>query len=224
MPAGVATNSAWLDITHSSPSCTENWATDYLPSFSLDHPPPEYPPCKIWPASPPRNNIFVEDALLCHPLVSPIAVRQGGKEGEKGGWEGACPLFMECGEELLSDENRYVASVAARQGVTVIWEHFESMPHCFAMLFEHLKASERCFRGWAGFINTVTGNSGKESLEALKSKGVKIRAKNLGEESVDVLTLSTFTEEEVRGRMRNRVMGVKSPVPESLVTAEMAKL
>lgn len=234
VPAGVATNSAWLDVTQSSPSWTDNWATDYLPSFDAKHPPPPYPPCKIWPSSPPRNNLYVEDALLCHPLVSPLAAKPGG-------WEGACPLFMESGEELLSDENRHVASVAASQGVTVIWEEFEAMPHCFAMLFPHLRASKRCYEGWANFINAATGsslakigavtesgNKGKSSGagdgKVLKTRGVRIRAKALKEEGVDVLTLSSFTEEEVRARMRAKARGRNQPVPESLVSAEMAKL
>jgi hypothetical protein len=151
----------------------------------------KFPPCKIWPTSPPRKNLYAEDAMLGHPLVSPLAAKS---------WEGSCPLYIETGTELLTDEDRHLATKAASQNVTVVFEEFEAMPHCFAMLLEDLGGARKFFTNWASFISQVTKNPG-----TVTTKGTKIKARSLEEIELDVQGLSTFTDEEVKARMMERV-------------------
>jgi acetyl esterase/lipase len=199
LPAGVATCSAWGDITHSSPSCESNRTYDYLPARSVHPTGMEFPPCSIWPTNPPRKNLYAEDALLCHPLVSPLIAKS---------WEGSCPLYIGTGQELLTDEDKHIAMKAASQGVKVVFEEYAAMPHCFAMVLETLPASKMFFSNWAAFISQVV-----ERPESVETKGTRIVPRTLEELSVDVKGLSTFTEEEVLERMRERVvkMSIKQP-------------
>lgn len=189
LPAGVSLNSAWCDITLSSPSCDQNASYDYLPVPSVQYS-KEPPPCPAWPANPPRSHLYAEDALLTHPLVSPIIAPT---------WAGSPPIFVECGTELLTDENHYLATKASGEGVTVVFEEFTTMPHCFGMVLEHIPASRRMFQGWTDFVSSVVLDP-----ESVTTKGTRIAAKSLAEEKVDLASLSSFTEEEVRERMRER--------------------
>ncbi|KAH6707623.1 acetyl-hydrolase [Leptodontidium sp. MPI-SDFR-AT-0119] len=191
LPAGVATCSPWTDITHSSPSYSTNKKFDYLPSLAEANTSERYPPDSIWPSTPPRKNLYAEDAVLCHPLVSPLAAKS---------WAGSCPLYIETGQELLTDEARHVACKAARQGVKVVYEEFETMPHCFAMVLETLPASRMFFDGWARFINQATMEPGE-----IVGGGRIVRPKSLEERRVDLEMLSGRSDEEVLGRMRERV-------------------
>lgn len=202
LPAGVATCSAWLDITHSMPSCEANAKYDYLPSRSINPSGYEFPSDSVWPASPPRNNLYAEDALLSHPLVSPVATKD---------WTGSCPLFMGTGEELLTDEDKYVSACAAKQGVTVVFEEYETMPHCFAMMLEHLPIARRFFTGWVGFMRDVV-----ENPEVVKTKGTIIQAKSLKEVDVEVANVSIYSEEEIKRWMAERVDRMTGKRPDQL--------
>lgn len=191
LPAGIACNSPWMDVTHSLPSCNTNAKYDYLPPLGWNPKGPKFPPCPIWPADPPRRNIYAEDAVLCHPLVSPIAAEN---------WEGSCPLWIVTGQELLSDEDVFVAMKAARQGVKVVFEEFEAMPHCFAMVVEDLQNSKKCFDLWSSFIKAAV-----EDPESIKTRGCRYNSKTLVATEVDVLAMSSFTDEEVISMMKERV-------------------
>jgi acetyl esterase/lipase len=188
LPAGLALCSPWVDVTHSSPSCESNAAYDYLPPQSARA---QYPACALWPAVPPRTHLYADDALLAHPLVSPLAAAS---------WAGSCPWFVGTGTELLTDEDRCVAARAAGQGVPVVFEEYVAMPHCFAMILKTLPASTRYFAGWAGFIRDVV-----ENPAGVKTKGVLIRPKTLKEEPLEVTTLVPWTHDEVCSRLRERV-------------------
>ncbi|KAG9248742.1 acetyl-hydrolase [Calycina marina] len=198
-PAGIALSSPWCDLTSSSPSCSKNGGYDYLPLMGdgvKEAPQPQ--PCVAWPAKPPRKMFYSEDAMLCHPLVSPLSARS---------WEGSPPIYMGCGTELLADEAKCVAQFAARQGVPVVFEEYQAMPHCFAMILEALPASRLFFTRWSDFIMQVV--EGKNQVE---SKATFIRAKTLVEEKMDVGSLMGFSEEEVRTKMRRSgVMSGKHP-------------
>lgn len=85
LPAGVAVNSAWVDISRSMPSCETNALYDYLPTPSTHPDGMSFPECALWPASPPRKNFFAEDDMLSHPLVSPLAAKN---------WTGSPPIWM----------------------------------------------------------------------------------------------------------------------------------
>lgn len=146
VPAGIATNSPWLDVTHALPSVKTNARYDYLMGIDPERAQPEGPPPdEIWPTSPPRAEIYCNASMLTHPLVSPNAASTKL-------WDGTPPVWMVCGEELLTDN----ATAAARQihaaGGTVHFVGYEGMPHCFCMIFR----TEDCFTRWTRFIVDVT--------------------------------------------------------------------
>jgi acetyl esterase/lipase len=188
LPAGIALNSPWTDITRSMPSCETNATFDYLPTPSTHPDGMEFPRCLIWPASPPRKNFFAEDDMLSHPLVSPLAAKD---------WSGSPPMWICTGEELLTDEDRHVASKAARQGVAVQFEEWEGMPHCFCMILMGTKPSRKCLKSWAEFARMAV-----KAPQALITTGVKIKARTWAEQKLDVETVSKYTDEEIAVRMK----------------------
>jgi acetyl esterase/lipase len=190
LPAGVAVSSPWLDMTHSSPSCTANAAYDYLPAFH-DRRRPDPPPCPAWPASPPRKALYVADELVAHPLVTLLTARS---------WAGAPPVYVCTGWELLADEDRFLAAKLWRDGIRVVFEEYEAMPHCFAMIFPGMAGSKRCFDGWSGFIRGVTAGEGGGE-EKGESKFVMVRARTLEEVPIEVEKLAPYEE----GPMRERI-------------------
>ena len=188
LPAGVATHSPWTDMTRCMPSITENANYDYLPPPITREKAATFPHCEIWPTDPPRGDLYCNTSMLCHPLVSPLAAKD---------WAESCPLWMAYGEEMLADEGKVIAARAAKQGVPVVWEQFEAMPHCFGLLLEGLEASKRCFKDWASFCEAVGG--GKS--EKLETRGTWFAAKTGKEKGVDVDALGIWSEEEVKGKM-----------------------
>ncbi|KAJ9151341.1 Lipase/esterase [Pleurostoma richardsiae] len=189
LPAGVATSSPWVDLTHSSPSWETNGEFDYLPvPKALDI--AKLPPCPAWPATPPRKALYVADALLTHPLVTLSTARS---------WKGAPPVYMCTGWEMLADEDKYMAAKLHRDGVPVVFEEYEAMPHCFALLLEKLPGSRRCLEGWTGFIMQAV-----QDPSGIKSSFRTVKAKTLEEVELDPKELCPFTEEEVRERVFQR--------------------
>ena len=197
LPAGLALCSPWADVTHSSPSCEANAAWDYLPAPSCDL---QHPPCAAWPADPPRRHLYASTALLAHPLVSPLAARS---------WEGACPMYIGTGTELLTDEDKTLAARAACQGVPVVFEEYAGMPHCFAMILNGLPASARYFASWAGFARDVV-----EEPAGVRTRGVRVVPKSLEEEPLEVTGLVAWTFEEARERLRERARMMAQAGPE----------
>ena len=194
LPAGAACNSAWVDITRSMPSCETNAKYDYLPTPSTHPDGMDFPKCPLWPATPPRKNFFAEDDMLCHPLVSPLAVKD---------WSGAPPLWVCTGQELLTDEDKHLAAKAARQGVQVTFEEWEGMPHCFCMILMGTKPSRKCFKSWAEFAKLAV-----KKPQELTTRGVKVSARTWKEEMVEVEEVSKYTDEEVAVRMRHRELRI----------------
>jgi len=194
LPAGLALNSPWTDLTRCMPSLTTNALYDYLPppsTSATDH----FPPCPIWPTTPPRGDIYCDVSALCHPLVSPLAARD---------WAGACPVWMAVGTEMLHDEAAVVAGRMAGQGVVVGWWCFEAMPHCFALMLDHLRASGRCFEEWAAWARGCVEGGGV--VEGRGSRGWFVEAGMGDKREVDVGGLGGEVGvggfEEVLGRMR----------------------
>lgn len=197
LPGGVAPNSAWADMNHCLPSWHRNAHYDYLPCIqNSDLPPPQntptmdYPPCPIWPATPPRVDLYCEGSMLTHPLTSPLAAKPEA-------WKDAPPFFFVYGEEMLGDEGRIVAQRIARQGGRVWFEGFEAMPHVFAPIFEGADVGRRCFEGWAGWMGKVV----EGGRDAAPLGGVWVEAKTLRETSLDVKELIGIGDEEVWGMM-----------------------
>ncbi|MCJ1391462.1 hypothetical protein MMC18_004326 [Xylographa bjoerkii] len=192
LPAGVATLSAYADLTHALPSWINNQKYDYLPPVNplLD---PKFPSCALWPVSPKRASIYCNDTDLCHPLISPVI---------SPSWVGAPPMWLSYGEEMLVDEGKFIAQRAADQGVTVLFEEYEAMPHNFPVLpvLNKLWQSERCYKAWASFCTACMKDKG-----SLSTRAVFLEASSGKEErELRVESLVTLSYDEVKKRMKER--------------------
>ncbi|PSR78656.1 alpha/beta hydrolase fold-domain-containing protein [Coniella lustricola] len=207
LPAGVALSSPWLDMTHSSASCMNNAPFDYLPALQgIDQKP--RPSCPAWPTNPPRRMLYCADAVILHPLVTLLAAKD---------WEGCPPVFISAGWELLADEDKYMAAYLHAQNVPVVWEQYEGMPHCFAMVLNDHLMSKRCFASWAGFIKDVV----EKQPGTLKSSFRIIRAKSLQEIDVDPVKLAPFTEETLWARLKTFAEQSNTPRASGDVAAKL---
>ena len=186
LPAGCAAQAPWLDMTRAMPSMISNAKYDYLPPPITKEKASTFPSCEIWPTDPPRGDLYCDTTMLCHPLVSPLAAKD---------WSGCCPLWISCGEEMLADEIRHVATKTAKQSVQVVFEQWEAMPHCFALIFVGSPMSKRCFKDWTDFYARVIKG------EAVVTKGLWFHAKTQKETEVDVEGLSSFADAEVKEKM-----------------------
>ncbi|KAK6434115.1 hypothetical protein LTR95_009698 [Oleoguttula sp. CCFEE 5521] len=184
LPAGASANSGWFDIARAMPSIATNTKYDYLPPVNHDDTLSRFPADNIWPANPPRGDLFCDLSLLDHPLVSPLLAAD---------WSGSPPLWFVTGEECLTDEDTVVAARAAKQGVKVWWEQYEAMPHCFGMLIPTLANSGRCMRSWGEFCRKVV-----EAPSEVQTKGVWISAKGGVEKEVRVQDVASVEDGEVR--------------------------
>ncbi|KAL8392205.1 hypothetical protein RB595_002410 [Gaeumannomyces hyphopodioides] len=192
LPAGVAVSSPWLDMTLSSPSWRTNAKWDYLPTGRDHMDSPNRPPCAAWPASPPRRSVYVDDGLVLHPLATLLTARD---------WAGAPPIYMCTGWELLADEDKAMAARLAEAGVRVVFEEYEAMPHCFALIFQSLAASDRCFDAWAGFVREVVAGAGPVDRP---STFTAIQARTLNEVPLVPEELRPRSEEEMREELERR--------------------
>ncbi|KAL2828097.1 lipase/esterase [Aspergillus pseudoustus] len=187
LPAGLALLSPTLDLTRSLRAPTPY---DYLaPSSPTHNPVTSSPPCKIWPSTPPRADLFATASMLTHPLVSPLAATPES-------WRGSPPVFISCGEETISAECRIFASVLASQRVGVVWEQYEAMPHCFASLFLQRPVGRMGARSVAEFVKAAV-----EEPEAVRTNGLFVAAGTLERKEVDVAGLGGGVEDAVLKRM-----------------------
>lgn len=186
LPAGLALSSPSLDLTRSMPSTETNALYDYLPPPSIAL--TKSPHCAIWPANPPRAYLYCEGSMFCHPLVSPLSAES---------WAGAPPIFVVSGEEMLADEGKAFVQKTAGQGVTVAWEQYEAMPHCFALLLQGNVAGAMSFDTWADFVRRAVQNPGE-----IVTSAEFITAKTLVRQPVDIGKLIEMSEEVILGRMR----------------------
>jgi len=151
LPAGVAVNSPWCDISRSMPSHFENEKYDYLKAPVAPGQPDEVLSDQIWPTQPPRVQLYCHATMLTHPLVSPLVATAEL-------WQGCPPVFLCCGNEVLEDEITVTARRIHQGGASVVFQGYEGMPHCFALLFMASPAGSECFQSWAGFCTeSVTG-------------------------------------------------------------------
>jgi hypothetical protein len=170
-------------MVQSLPSLKSNLKWDYLPAPNLLAE-KKTPADSIWPASPPRKHIYVDDAYLLHPLASLQLANS---------WEGSPPIYVCTGWECLADEDKYLVSKLTKDGVPVIFEEYEAMPHVFAHILGHTAESKRCFDGWTNFMSAAV-----ENPESLKSSYTLIKAKTCEESEIDFKTMSPFSHEDVR--------------------------
>ncbi|SZF00136.1 unnamed protein product [Blumeria hordei] len=188
LPAGIATSSPWLDVTGS--------ALHIKPIV----PTTTYPPISriSQPALPGQLSRRVPTSILTNPCFSTHLCRLSRPIAGKNA----------TGKELLSDEDTFSAMKLANLGVTVIYEEYESMPHCFGFILPKLPESKKFFTTWARTIKLMV-----ENPEALVPSATLIKAKSLEEVTLDLQTLSTFTEEEIIQKMREKVEKMTLTVP-----------
>ncbi|KIW97546.1 uncharacterized protein Z519_01130 [Cladophialophora bantiana CBS 173.52] len=197
LPAGICPNSAWTDISRSMPSINHNAHLDYLDpptagGISKSDPIPDH----LWPASPPRADIFCNASMLAHPLVSPLAASPEH-------WNGMPPAWLCLGNEGLEDEITVLARRMHQGGGVVDFVGYEGMPHCFAMVFPKTPKSRDCFERQANFCSAVVNGNPPTSSRAV---WVKAFSKPSHVEELDLDQLSTLSDEEVTdaiNRMQN---------------------
>ncbi|RFU80272.1 hypothetical protein TARUN_1948 [Trichoderma arundinaceum] len=194
LPAGVGCVSPWIDITHSSPSWqgTDPHPFDYLPKPRPDLE-AKIPPCEIWPANPPRKNLYVDDDLIAHPLVTLIM---------NGSWEGSPPIWMCTGWELLAYENKALAMKLIADGVPLIFQEYEAMAHCFAFFLPQLPSSRHCLDSWTSFIRRSVENPG-----AIESRATTIKAQTLEEIPLRFDELLEDKLEDIQASVVNKAGG-----------------
>ncbi|KAH7027874.1 alpha/beta hydrolase fold-domain-containing protein [Microdochium trichocladiopsis] len=201
LPGGVAVNSPWLCIVQSMPSWDRNSQWDYLPPARMlesKQPPPDH----AWPATPPRKHLYVDDAYMLHPLVSLQL---------NATWKESPPIYMCTGWECLADEDRYLAAKLKRDGVQVVMEEYEAMPHVFAMLLGHIKEARRCMEGWSQFIVKTT-----EEPEKIESSFTTIKARTLAEVAIEVDKLTPYSDADVQKLAYDCLGKEAPPLPEAL--------
>ncbi|KAF7596454.1 hypothetical protein BBP40_001761 [Aspergillus hancockii] len=194
LPVGVAMSSPWCDITRSMPSVAHNALYDYLapPSQVPEtvYQPPQVPADSIWPCNPPRVDLYSTASASIHPLVSPLAAR-------KELWKDSPPVYMNMGEEGLSDEGLIVARKMDQAGVPVVVEQFEGMPHCFGLIMLKAPAGKRFFEGMSKFCRDVAAGQVKPSHTL-----TYIRYKLRSTREIPLGKAVSLSDEEVDERLR----------------------
>ncbi|OTB09567.1 hypothetical protein M426DRAFT_316121 [Hypoxylon sp. CI-4A] len=188
LPAGLAGISPWVDVAQTMPSLIRNQKWDYLPAPRLldeDHQPPAD---DIWPTTPRRRHVYIDDRYLVHPLACLQLAAS---------WKGAPPVYVSCGWECLEDEDKYLAARLRRDGVTVMFEEYQAMPHVFAGVLSTLPESHRNLQGITRFAKAACD-------DAVQSSWRMIKTKTLEEVAIDPDALSSFTDEEVRELARRK--------------------
>lgn len=195
LPAGAAANSPWLDLTHSLVPHGGNKATkyDYLPEPRQNEGwSGGTKPDQVWPADPPRWSFYAEDHLITHPLVSLIGTRAQD-------WEGCPPIYMCTGWEFLGTEDRVFARRLAKAGLPIVFEDYEAMPHCFALVLPKIPESRRCYGAWTGFIKDAV-----EDPSRINTKAVLVKAKTREEKDIPLDDIIEITEEQAVAAFSNQ--------------------
>jgi len=106
-------------------------------------------------------------------------------------------LLFICGEERAADSNEVIAQRAFDQGVSVVWEQYEGLPHIFMQLMDKLLPHSRMsIERWAGFcVDCVDGNG-------VGSWGAVVEVETLQRREVDMSKLTTMTVDEAVSRMQ----------------------
>ncbi|KAL9117315.1 MAG: hypothetical protein Q9187_006151 [Circinaria calcarea] len=195
LPAGIAIQSPSLD--HQG-DCLPSWYTNGAYDIFLHRLPtyePGFPADEIWPTEPPRGNLYCETSMLCHPLVSPVAAKF---------WRGAPPIYVAVGStERVADAAKVVAQAAARQGVPVLWDEYEFMPHNWPMILTDYPQTVKCYEAWARACSSFVQG------DRVRSAGTFTTFEGLRTRKLDVEHLTYLTDEEVGRLMRSRQGTIK---------------
>lgn len=193
MPAGFVMQSPSFDhMGNCLPTYHTNEAYDIFPNTWPCYE-PNFPADEAWPTDPPRGNLYCELNMLGHPLVSPIATKS---------WKGAPPMYIAIGSaERNLDAARVVAQTAAKEGVVVLWDEYELMPHNWPMLCKSYPQASKCYETWAGMCSKLGQGIVMKSTGTLTSWG------DLKITTVDVSQLTPLTREEVERLVESKLDG-----------------
>ena len=113
-------------------------------------------------------------------------------------------MWFCCGEEMVADEGAIIAQQAARQGVRVIWEQFEGMPHCFPYFLTWLPQTARCYQDWAKFCKQCVEGAGGLGVRNGFIEAQGLRSGPVDERNIGVVTVETAREAMAKGRERRQ--------------------
>ncbi|KAL9617801.1 MAG: hypothetical protein Q9160_007455 [Pyrenula sp. 1 TL-2023] len=191
LPAGLTVSSPWCDPGRTQPSTWSNAHLDYLPvpdrATGLL---PDIPADEFWPATPvPRSEMYCDATVIAHPLVTPLAAKPGL-------WEGAPPVFMCLGSEILQDEALVTARRIHDAGATVQLEHYDGMPHDFILVCPKHPNTKACWGRWTEFVKRAV-----EGTVERKDDALWVEAFTLKEERRRWEDVTSITDEEVDGKL-----------------------
>ena len=106
-------------------------------------------------------------------------------------------------KERNSDSTKVPAQLAAREGVTVIWDEYELMPHNWPMVFPKYPHSIKQYQSWAAACLRFLGD------DKVKSMGTFTHFENLSIRQVDVCNLTSLTLDEVEALMKTAQRSVE---------------
>ncbi|KAL8815811.1 MAG: hypothetical protein Q9223_005090 [Gallowayella weberi] len=211
-PSGIAILSLQGDPLHSLPSREVNRMHDLFLDIPWHH--RDYPSCSIWPASPPRPEIYCPTRSFLHPLVS-LALAKS--------WKSAPPIWLASGEELFTDGAKTVARRAALQDVNVTWVQFEAMPHCFPAVPGLTNSSQAriLMEKWATFCQLCVKG---ELAGQPKVKASKVGFKDAVEQPIFLESPDDLRFEEIERRIKAKVDLVEQVFREELLNEIPPKL
>lgn len=214
MPAGLTLQSPYLDPGDALPSWDANSSFDIYPAhMKSSQTNPRFPPEKAWPSSPARGLFYCETSMLCHPLVSPVLAQS---------WQGSPPMYIAVGsKEGVVDAVKVLARQAARQGVEVLWDEYELMPHSWPMILPEYSQSMGCYRMWAEACVKFVAGGGKGERE---SKGYFTHFEDMRTESIDVGAMTTLTMKQVRSMTRMRQASIQPWTGKAVTKSSTFKL
>lgn len=109
-------------------------------------------------------------------------------------------------KEGVVDAVKVLARQAARQGVEVLWDEYELMPHSWPMILPEYPQSMGCYQMWAEACVKFVAGGGKGERE---SKGYFTHFEDMRTESIDVGAMTTLTMKQVRSMTRMRQASIQ---------------
>jgi hypothetical protein len=119
-------------------------------------------------------------------------------------WRGSPPVFIVCGEELLEDEDKVMAKRLAREGVKVVWEQYEGMPHDFGVVLSGHPTANISVDRWCRAIKQFV-----ECPQDVKTNGPFVRGKKLERLNVDLMDLHQMSDAVVMERMKLKMKSTR---------------
>ena len=188
LPAGVAGISGFFDITLSLPSDRSNLDSDVLCPTDPYHR-QDRPIEPIWPADPPRGDIYCETSALCHPLVNPINTPN---------WIGAPPMWLASGgQERMADGVMAIAQQAAADGVAVEFEEYRGMPHIWHVTMPRLPQARMVMERWADACLRLRGCE----IDGSSTKAVTFERMEVVD--LDIRNLLPLSQDQIRRIVRD---------------------